>query len=108
MINEHFPIITGKSTYIDDISPKNVVYLHVIRSSIARGVIKSISKPSNALLALTWDDIKSFMSARLFPGLTGAQVARMPVLTNGKVIFVGQPVLAFVVDDKRNVSRGSR
>lgn len=100
MIKEHFPIITGKSTYIDDISPKNVVYLHVVRSSIARGVIKSVSKPSNVLLALTWDDIKSFMSARLFPGLAGAQVARMPVLANGKVNFVGQPVLAFVVDDR--------
>ena len=101
MLQEHLPIITGKSTYIDDINPKNVAYLHVVRSPIARGIIKSISKPQHALLTLTWDDVKTYMPARLFPDLARtSQVARMPVLADGRVNFVGQPVLAFVVEDR--------
>jgi len=99
MIREHLPIIIGKSTYIDDINPKNLAYLYVVRSPIARGIIKNISKPQNSLLSLTWDDVKSYMPVRVFPGLK-AQVAKMPVLANGRVNFVGQPVLAFVVDDR--------
>ncbi|MBB5254822.1 CO/xanthine dehydrogenase Mo-binding subunit [Sulfurisphaera ohwakuensis] len=95
MLQEHLPIITGKSTYIDDINPKNVAYLHVVRSPIARGIIKSISKPQHALLTLTWDDVKAYMPARLFPDLARtSQVARMPVLADGRVNFVGQPVFS--------------
>nr|WP_252972920.1 carbon monoxide dehydrogenase [Saccharolobus solfataricus] len=60
MIQEHLPLITGKGSYIDDINPKNVVYLHIIRSPIARGIIKSISKPESALLSLTWEDVKLY------------------------------------------------
>jgi len=99
MIREHFPIIIGKSAYLDDISPKNLAYLHVVRSPIARGIIKNIAKPQNSLLTFTWDDVKSYMPVRVFPGLK-AQVAKMPVLADGRVNFVGQPVLAFVVDDR--------
>ncbi|QGA68629.1 xanthine dehydrogenase family protein molybdopterin-binding subunit [Sulfolobus sp. E11-6] len=101
MIQEHLPLITGKGSYIDDINPKNVVYLHVIRSPIARGIIKSVSKPESALLSLTWEDVKLYMPARLFPDLAKtAQVAKMPVLADGRINFVGQPILAFVVEDR--------
>jgi len=99
VIREHLPIITGKSTYIDDINPRNVAYLYVVRSPIARGVIKKISKPSNSLLALTWEDVKLYMPVRFLPGVK-VQLAKMPVLADGRVNFVGQPVLAFVVEDR--------
>ncbi|MEM1648704.1 xanthine dehydrogenase family protein molybdopterin-binding subunit [Saccharolobus sp.] len=101
MIQEHLPLITGKGSYIDDISPKNVVYLSVVRSPIARGIIKRVSKPENALISLTWEDVKIYMPARLFPDLArNAQVAKMPVLADDRVNFVGQPILAFAVDDR--------
>ena len=93
------PIITGKSTYIDDINPKNVAYLYIVRSPIARGIIKKISKPQNSLLALTWEDVKLYMPENVPPG-ANVQVAKMPVLADGRVNFVGQPVLAFVVEDR--------
>jgi len=99
VIREHLPIITGKSTYIDDINPKNVAYLYVVRSPIARGVIKRIGKPSNSLLTLTWEDVKLYMPVRFLPGVK-VQLAKMPVLADGRVNFVGQPVLAFVVEDR--------
>lgn len=101
MIKEHLPIILGKSTYIDDITPRNTVYLHVVRSTIARGRIKSISRPEHALLSLTWDDVKNYAPVQIFGDLAKyAQVARMPILSDGKVNFVGQPILAFVVEDR--------
>jgi CO/xanthine dehydrogenase Mo-binding subunit len=99
MIQEHLPIIIGKSTYIDDINPKNVAYMHIVRSPIARGIIKSISKPQDSLLTLTWEDVKIYMPVIPFPNLT-TQVARMPILANGRVNFVGQPVLAIIVEDR--------
>nr|WP_252972921.1 hypothetical protein [Saccharolobus solfataricus] len=41
------------------------------------------------------------MPVRLFPDLAKtAQVAKMPVLADGRVNFVGQPILAFVVEDR--------
>jgi len=98
MIKEHFPLITGKGTYIDDINPKNTVYLYVVRSPIARGTIKSISRPENALISFTWEDVKTYVPAIIHS--KNAQVAKMPVLADGRVNFVGQPVLAFVVDDR--------
>ncbi|ACP37255.1 xanthine dehydrogenase family protein molybdopterin-binding subunit [Saccharolobus islandicus] len=52
MIQEHLPLITGKGSYIDGISPKNVVYLSVVRSPIARGIIKNISKPNLGQISL--------------------------------------------------------
>ena len=101
VINEDLPKITGKSIYIDDINPKNVVYLHVVRSPIARGIIKSISKPQNALLTLTWDDVKVYMPVRADPEtLKQSKIVKMPILADGRVNFVGQPVLAFVVEDR--------
>ncbi|WP_405023606.1 xanthine dehydrogenase family protein molybdopterin-binding subunit [Metallosphaera sp.] len=100
MLKEHYPIVVGKSLYIDDITPSNTAYLHVVRSPIARGVIKSVSGPEKALLTFTWEQIRNWMPVRLFGPSEGFQVARMPVLANGRVNFVGQPVMAFVVQDR--------
>ncbi|MCY0859047.1 MAG: xanthine dehydrogenase family protein molybdopterin-binding subunit [Sulfolobaceae archaeon] len=100
MIQEHLPIITGKSKYIDDIVLPNTVTLYVIRSHVARGIIRSISLPENALLTLKWEDVKLYMPARIFPDMKNVQVKRYPVLADGKVNFVGQPIAAVVVNDR--------
>lgn len=101
MIKEHESVITGHSIYIDDINPKNVAYLYVVRSRVARGIIKNITRPTSALLSLTWDDIKMYFPARAF-GISqkDAQLAKMPILAKDRVNFVGQPVLGFVVEDR--------
>ncbi|AAK43046.1 xanthine dehydrogenase family protein molybdopterin-binding subunit [Saccharolobus solfataricus] len=101
MIREDLPKITGKGTYIDDIDPRNTVYLGIIRSPIARGIIKSISRPEKALLTLTWEDVKIYMPVRVDPEtLKQSNIVKMPILADGKVNFVGQPVLAYVVEDR--------
>ncbi|MBW9141592.1 MAG: xanthine dehydrogenase family protein molybdopterin-binding subunit [Candidatus Aramenus sp.] len=101
MIQEHLPIITGRSTYIDDVNPKNAVFLQVIRSPIARGRVLKVSKPERALLTLTWEDVKAYMpvvgDAAL---LKQSRIARMPVLADGRVNFVGQPVMAVITEDQ--------
>lgn len=101
MIQEHLNVITGKSIYIDDINPNGTVFLHVVRSPIARGIIKRISKPRYSILTLTWDEIKTYMPVRPFPKLPD-QIAKMPILANGKVNFVGQPVIAIITESKYN------
>ncbi|QGA55402.1 molybdopterin-dependent oxidoreductase [Sulfolobus sp. E5-1-F] len=104
MIKEDLPKIIGKGSYIDDINPKNVVYLGVVRSQIARGIIRSISKPESALLSLTWEDVKTYMPVPVPPNISkSSKIVRMPVLADGRVNFVGQPVLAFVVDDRYKI-----
>ncbi len=101
MIKEDLPKITGKSSYIDDINPKNLAYLHVVRSPIARGIIKNISKPSKALLTLTWEDVKLYMPVSGDPEtLKQSKIVKMPVLADGRVNYVGQPILAFVAEDR--------
>ncbi len=48
MIKEDLPKISGKGMYIDDLNPMSTVYLGIVRSPIARGIIKSISKPEKS------------------------------------------------------------
>ncbi|QXJ27687.1 Carbon monoxide dehydrogenase large chain [Saccharolobus shibatae B12] len=104
MIKEDLPKITGKGTYIDDINPKNLVYLGVVRSQVARGIIKSVSRPESALLSLTWEDVKTYMPVPVPPNIAkSSKIIRMPVLADGRVNFVGQPVLAFVVNGRYEI-----
>ncbi|QXJ34040.1 xanthine dehydrogenase family protein molybdopterin-binding subunit [Saccharolobus shibatae] len=104
MIKEDLPKITGEGTYIDDINPKNLVYLGVARSQVARGIIKSVSRPESALLSLTWEDVKTYMPVPVPPNIAkSSKIIRMPVLADGRVNFVGQPVLAFVVNDRYEI-----
>ncbi len=104
MIKEDLPKISGKGIYIDDLNPMNTVYLGIVRSPIARGIIKSISKPEKALLTLTWEDAKIYMPVRADPEtLKQSNIVKMPILADGKVNFVGQPVLAYVVEDRYEI-----
>ncbi|ACP47526.1 aldehyde oxidase and xanthine dehydrogenase molybdopterin binding [Sulfolobus islandicus Y.N.15.51] len=104
MIKEDLPKISGKGMYIDDLNPMNTVYLGIVRSPIARGIIKSISKPEKALLTLTWEDAKIYMPVRADPEtLKQSNIVKMPILADGKVNFVGQPVLAYVVEDRYEI-----
>ncbi|BDC18285.1 xanthine dehydrogenase family protein molybdopterin-binding subunit [Acidianus sp. HS-5] len=100
-LRDHLPKIMGKGTYIDDYTPKNTAYLFIVRSPIARGIINSVSKPDKTLLTLTWDDVKVYLPVRADPEtMKKGKIVKMPVLADGRVNFVGQPVLAIVVEDR--------
>lgn len=101
MIREDLEKITGKGSYIDDINMKDMLYLYVVRSPIARGIIKRISRPEHAILSLTWEDVRAYLLVRGDPyTLRSSKIVRMPVLADGRVNFIGQPILAFVTEDR--------
>ncbi|MBP1357112.1 MAG: xanthine dehydrogenase family protein molybdopterin-binding subunit, partial [Sulfolobus sp.] len=101
MIREDLEKITGKGSYIDDINMKDMLYLYVVRSPIARGIIKRISRPEHAILSLTWEDVRAYLPVRGDPyTLRSSKIVRMPVLADGRVNFIGQPILAFVTEDR--------
>ncbi|BFH73813.1 xanthine dehydrogenase family protein molybdopterin-binding subunit [Sulfurisphaera javensis] len=96
-LREHYPIITGKSVYIDDINLPNMLYLGVVRSPYARAIVNSYTEPSGVELFLDWNKVKKYMPVR--PDPRTQNLVKMPVVSDGKVNFVGQPVVAFVVKD---------
>ncbi|AHC51344.1 aldehyde oxidase [Sulfolobus acidocaldarius SUSAZ] len=100
-LKEHHEIISGNSRYIDDLVLNDMVYLGVVRSTYARGIIKGITEPSGVELFLTQDRVKSFIPAR--PDRRAKNIVRMPVLANGVVNFVGQPIVAFIVKDRYEI-----
>ncbi|MCY0860662.1 MAG: xanthine dehydrogenase family protein molybdopterin-binding subunit [Sulfolobaceae archaeon] len=101
MLRDHLPKILGKAKYVDDITLPNMAYMYVVRSIVARGRIVDMSLPSKALLTLTWKDVNVYMNARADPEtLKTSNIVRMPVLANEYVNFVGQPVMAIVVEDR--------
>ncbi|MGC9106210.1 MAG: xanthine dehydrogenase family protein molybdopterin-binding subunit [Thermoprotei archaeon] len=100
MFREHLQVVTARATYVDDIEKDGTVFLGVYRSPVARGIVKSVTPPKNALLTLTWGDVRAYMPVRAYEK---GNIARMPVLADGRVNFVGQPVLAFVVKDRYEI-----
>ena len=100
-LREHFSIISGKSTYVDDINLPNMLYLGVVRSPYARAIVKSYTEPTNVELFLDWNRVQKYVPAR--PDPRSKNIVKMPALANGRVNFVGQPVLAFVVKDRYEI-----
>ena len=97
MLKEDLEVVTAKAVYLDDIEVRNVAYLGVVRSNVARGIVKSMTPPSRAELFLTSKDVKAYIPTRDVPD--PVNIVKMPVLAEDVVNFVGQPVAAFVVND---------
>ncbi|MCG3109156.1 Glyceraldehyde dehydrogenase large chain [Metallosphaera sp. J1] len=100
-IREHLDEITGHGKYVDDVELPDTVYLGVVRSPIARGKVNDISRSDNVLLFLDWDAVSAYMPVR--PDPRTKNLVKMPIVSNGRVNFVGQPVVAFVVKDRYEI-----
>lgn len=100
-IREHLDEITGHGKYTDDVNLPNTVYLGVVRSQVARGKVLDISRSDNVLLFLDWDSVSTYMPVR--PDPRTKNLVKMPIVSDGRVNFVGQPVVAFVVKDRYDV-----
>ncbi|OWU83253.1 xanthine dehydrogenase [Oceanicola sp. 22II-s10i] len=102
--------VTGRGGYVDDIAPEGALHGYFLRSNIAHGEIKSIDltaarEAAGVHLAISNDDL-------LEGGLTGGLAAtlqknrdgersanpRHPILAEGRVRFVGQPVVLIVAE----------
>ncbi|MBB5254844.1 xanthine dehydrogenase family protein molybdopterin-binding subunit [Sulfurisphaera ohwakuensis] len=100
-LREHYSIITGKSVYTDDINFPDMLYLGVVRSTYARAIVKSYTEPSGVELFLDWNKVKTYMPVR--PDPRAKNIVKMPVVSDGRINFVGQPIVAFVVKDRYEI-----
>ena len=113
--------IRGKGNYVDDIVLPGMLHMEVLRSPLAHARIRSIDtaaarKLPGVLAILTGADIgvdgpgpvlsevalPTFPKTRPAPG--PAVKPELPVLAQGTVRFVGEPV-AFIVAEDENLAR---
>ena len=113
---EDIRFLKGEGRYIDDIADENALHCVFFRSSVAHGDITSLDvsearAADGVHLVLTADDL---VEAGVTKGLVTAMVPnhdgttgptpRRPVLAEGRVRFVGEPI-ALVVADSINAAK---
>ncbi len=99
-------LIQGLGHYVDDIKLADTLHVTILRSQYAHAKINSINidgarKAPGVVAVYTGKDVEGKVGyvpcAAALPDL---KVPKYPVLAQGKVIFVGQPVIAVVATDK--------
>ena len=105
---EDLRFLTGKGKYTDDINLQGQAYAYFIRSDVAHGTIKSI----NTDAASKMPGVERIFTATDFEGVGGVpcgwqvtdrfgqpmQEPKHPVLAEGKVRHVGDPIAVVVAD----------
>ncbi|WP_071672853.1 xanthine dehydrogenase family protein molybdopterin-binding subunit [Nioella nitratireducens] len=108
--------LTGHGRYVDDLAPKDALHCHVFRSPVAHAEITDldVSEARSAPgvhLVVTAADLAEAGLANAIPYTVidnedGSKAAapRRPILAEGRVRFVGEPV-AFIVADSIAAAR---
>src|SRR4051812_1623784 len=101
-------ILRGRTRYVDDIHPEGALHIAFVRSLHARARIVSISAPGVRLI--TAADLVG--RVRPVPPLVPADVkvadAAHPILAEGEVRYVGQPVAAVVAASRAEAAGPAR
>ena len=108
-------LITGQSSFVDDINLPGMLHVAVLRSIHAHALIKSVdttaaSSALGVVAVLTADDIEGVLQhvptgINVYEGkFDHLEAPEHPVLARGKVCYVGQPV-AMVVAEDPNLAR---
>lgn len=99
---EDRPLLTGRGSYIDDVSATDALALHFLRSPSAHGRVVAIDTTAARGLAgvttvVTADDLDI---GPLLPPLEipGVVLTPRPLLARDTVRFVGEPIAAIVAD----------
>lgn len=92
--------ISGKALYTGDLKFPDMVYCKIVRSSIAKGIIKDIEIPKlpNEYITIDYSDIPK---KNAFTIVTDD----MPVLAEKYVNYIGEPILLIVGPDKKILSQ---
>lgn len=99
-------LIQGIGHYVDDIKLVDTLHVVILRSQYAHAKINSIdvtaAKSAPGVVAVyTGADVEGKIGYVPTAGaLPGLKIPKMPVLAQGKVFFVGQPIAAIVATDK--------
>jgi aerobic carbon-monoxide dehydrogenase large subunit len=104
---EDFRMLRGRGTYVADVNRPNQLYAVILRSSVAHGTIKSIDAGEALALpgvhrVLTGKDLGNkvpVIPLRLQP-LPQLEVFHQPVLADGKVRYVGEPIAVVVAESQ--------
>ena len=98
-------LVSGTSTYVDDIVLPGMLYMTVVRSIHAHARIKNIDVTRARGIAgvhtvLTGEDTAGLGSVPCAGQLPDLKIPAHPPLARGKVRFVGEPVAIVVADDR--------
>lgn len=100
-------LLTGRGEYVDDVHLPRMLHVALLRSSVAHARIVGIDTAAAAELpgvhlVVTADDLRDrvqpIVCDILPPGAW--QTSAYPILADGKVRFVGEPVVAVVADSR--------
>ncbi|MGI3168079.1 xanthine dehydrogenase family protein molybdopterin-binding subunit [Pseudooceanicola sp. C21-150M6] len=107
---EDHRLVTGHGGYIDDIAPEKALHLHVFRSPVAHALIKELNLDAareldGVHLVATAEDLHAFgitegLSSSKVKNRDGSPSAdpKHPILAEGKVVWVGQPVALIIAE----------
>ena len=96
-------MVTGRARYLDDLTPPGALHLALVRAQHAHATIAGIDASAlraafpDALL-FTGADIGG-LAVRAVQDYPEAQASQQPLLAQGKVRFVGEPVAAVLTED---------
>ena len=102
--------VTGTGGYVDDVAPQGALFAHFLRSPVAHGTIASIAvdeaRAADGVHAvLTAQDLHDGgltdgLNASIQTNRDGAKAAapKTPILAEGRVRYVGEPVALIVAD----------
>jgi carbon-monoxide dehydrogenase large subunit len=99
-------LIQGLGRYVEDIKLADMHYVAFLRSPYAHALINSIETSAarqapGVVAVYTGQDVAGKIGFVPTAGaLAGLKVPKHPVLAQGKVVFVGQPVAAVVATDR--------
>ncbi len=104
---EDLRMLRGRGTYVADVNRPNQLYAVILRSSVAHGTIKSIDVSEALALSgvhrvLTGKDLGNkvpVIPLRLQP-LPQLEAFHQPVLADGKVRYVGEPIAVVVAESQ--------
>ncbi len=96
-------LLSGQARYIDDIRRPNMLHLKIARAQTAHGRILEIDTSSLddigfATHVFTGDDTRG-VTIKAHQDVPEMQYSEQPILADGKVRFVGEPVVAVLADD---------
>ncbi len=106
---EDEPLLRGEARFIDDISFPGMVHLAFVRSPHAHARIISLDATAARELAgvravWTLDDLRPHLRDTLIktalPSPSFRESRHRPVMTDGEVLYVGEPVAVVVAEDR--------
>lgn len=93
--------VTGQTQYVDDVSYPNMLWLKMVRSPVARGVIRRVDTSKAEAFpgvagVVTWQDVPNNWYTILC--LIGVGPNDEPVLAENEVMWRGEPICAVLAE----------